>query len=208
MRSEHTPIGGSFWLQWVIVTGISWVVGAVFYHTLDLNLPGGFGEVIGETIWGLLLGISQWLVLRQRLDRASWWILVTAAGWLLSAGAGVVLKHELGQSVGEVIYSIVLGFIPGVLQALLLRLHMARARWWMRVGHVLFFGPLMGEEAAIFSMGLEQGGLGFGIIVAIIGGVVFGITSGLVLIWLLRQPAVVPTQGHVEVPVVATKVSH
>lgn len=206
MQKEYTPIGWQFWLQWMGATSVSWIAGAVLSHTLDLGMPGGLGGVVGETAWGLLLGIGQWLVLHRRLDRAGWWVLVTAAGWRLAASAGVVLKRALGQNVGEVLYAIVLGLIPGLLQGWLLRSQMGRARWWVRVSTVLFFGPLMGEAAALSSMGLRQGGVGFGAVAAITGGVVFGITSGLVLVWLLRQPTVAPTQGHLEAPVVSTKV--
>jgi hypothetical protein len=37
----------------------------------------------------LVRGLGQWLLLRQNVKRAGWWILATAIGWVIAAGAGV-----------------------------------------------------------------------------------------------------------------------
>jgi hypothetical protein len=44
-----------------------WLVGAAMYLT-----------------FGIVLGVLQWLVLRGRVDRASWWIAISIGGWMLA----------------------------------------------------------------------------------------------------------------------------
>lgn len=188
MRSERTLIGWQFWLQWLVATSVSWGVGTVLYTALNLGAPGGIGEVVGETLWGLLLGISQWLVLRWWLERAGWWVLASAGGWLLAVSVGVALQNLLGENVGGLIYTLGLGLVPGVLQWLLLRQQMARAGWWVLANTVLVFGTILAGVGVSSGVGLKEGGLGFGIVSGIVSGVVFAITSGFVLIWLLRRP--------------------
>lgn len=188
MRSERASIGWQFWLQWLGATGVSWAGGAILYYALNLAVPGGVGEVVGETIWGLLVGIGQWLVLRQWLDRAGWWILAIAGGNLLATSVGVVLQGVLGEDVGGLILTIGLGLVPGVLQWLFLRQQVARAGWWVLASTVLVFGALLAGVAAGSGVGLKEGGFGFGAVAGIVSGVVFAVMSGFVLIWLLRRP--------------------
>jgi hypothetical protein len=40
-------------------------------------------------VGGAVVGSGQWLLLRQNVRRAGWWILATAIGWVIAAGAGV-----------------------------------------------------------------------------------------------------------------------
>lgn len=198
MRSERASIGWQFWLQWLGATGVSWGGGAILYYALDLAVPGGVGEVVGETIWGLVVGIGQWVVLRQWLDRAGWWILASAGGNLLATSVGVVLQGVLGENVGGLILTIGLGLVPGVLQWLFLRQQVARAGWWVLASTALVFGALLAGVATSSGVGQPESGFGFGTVAGIVSGVVFAITSGLVLIWLLRRPVGVPARMRAE----------
>ena len=38
---------------------------------------------------GVVVGLGQWLRLRQKVKQAGWWVLATAIGWVIAAGAGV-----------------------------------------------------------------------------------------------------------------------
>jgi len=198
MRNEQASMGWQFWLQWLVATSVSWVGGTILYHTLGLALLGGVGEVAGNTILGLLIGTGQWLVLRRWLDRAGWWALAAAGGNLLAASVGVGSQAVLGENVGGLILTIGLGLVPGVLQWLVLRQQVARAGWWVLASTVLGFGAILAGVAAGFGVGLKEGELGFAIVAAITGGALYGITSGLVLIWLLRRPSVAPAGVRAE----------
>jgi hypothetical protein len=199
MNRKRTRVGWSFWLQWVVATGVGWAVGGVVLSACIGSLGDDLGNVAGNAALGLLAGIGQWLVLRQWLDKAGWWVLVSAGGWLLAVSVGEVLQGMLGENVGGLILTIGLGFVPGILQWLLLRRQGARAGWWVLASTILVFAALLAGAAAGSGAGLEESGLGYGIVAGIAGGIVFGSTSGLVLGWLLRQPGAAPARGQATV---------
>jgi len=198
MRSERASIGWQFWLQWLGATSVSWVVGAILYYTLNLVVLGGVGEVVGGTIWGLVVGIGQWLVLRRWLDRAGWWVLATAAGSLLAASVDVGLQGLLGEKAGGLILMIGLGPGVGVLQWLFLRQQVTRAGWWLLASTVLIGGAFLTGIVASLSLGLQESGLAFIAVAGVVSGVLLGITSGLTLAWLLRRPGAAPVRVRAE----------
>lgn len=69
-------------------------------YAFGLSWPGGvFWWGMALTIGGFLIGCLQWLVLRRRLRRSSWWILASTAGWAASTAgfalAAVTSGHAL-----------------------------------------------------------------------------------------------------------------
>jgi hypothetical protein len=75
------------WLVWVLVTGISWIVGLVVVSVLMrpaiADLPYGLGLVSSLLVGGAMLGIIQWMVLHPEADKIGPWMLATIAGWTL-----------------------------------------------------------------------------------------------------------------------------
>jgi len=78
--------------RWIIVSAGGWTAGALF--TFFLTLP--VNNFLGSLITGAATGIAQWLVLREDLHWAGWWIPVSIVAWttglallpgLLSTGA-------------------------------------------------------------------------------------------------------------------------
>ncbi len=74
---------------WLIFAGaVGFAVGYPFGQTIqgffiynwNLHLTGYWLCII---TFGFFLGVPQWLILRQQLKRASLWILLNVAGWLL-----------------------------------------------------------------------------------------------------------------------------
>src|SRR5215472_11215736 len=82
---KRTHVGWSFWLQWVVATSVCGAVGGVLISACIGALGDLGGNVVGNTASGLVAGIGQWLVLRQWLGRAGWWVPATAGGQLLAA---------------------------------------------------------------------------------------------------------------------------
>jgi hypothetical protein len=81
---------------------IGWAAGAVEQSAPNLILSAA-ALVMG----GAVVGLGQWLLLRQDVRRAGWWILATAIGWVIAAGAGVgvitgttlvLLLHDASRS--------------------------------------------------------------------------------------------------------------
>ena len=63
--------------RWGILSSLGWIVGAIFYLVL-FRADGGLllGPVLGGT-----LGIVQWLLLKQEVDWAGWWIVINILAW-------------------------------------------------------------------------------------------------------------------------------
>ncbi|HEY7347916.1 MAG TPA: hypothetical protein VH599_06310 [Ktedonobacterales bacterium] len=195
VNRKRTQVGWGFWLQWVVATSVCGAVGGVVISACIGALGDLGGNVVGNTASGLVAGIGQWLVLRQWLERAGWWIPATAGGYLLAASL-LVLQGPLGENLGGVIATIALGFVPGILQWLLLRRQVARAGWWVLASTVSILAAFTAGVAASSGVGLKESELVFGLVSGIASGVVFGIMSGLVLGWLLRHPVAAPARGQ------------
>lgn len=82
---------------WVAVTIGGWLLGAFLISIPIWLSPAkpGFSLDLAFLIMGLSIGVGQWLLLRQRLPRAGWWIGATVVGW------GGVALITLGNSMGQ-----------------------------------------------------------------------------------------------------------
>jgi hypothetical protein len=92
---------GAYW--WPLATSSGWAIagalagalpigGAVTGRGIDIG-PLGFAAVGVVTVLmiGLLSGLFQWLILRQRADRTGWWVWTTAGGIALAILAAAVI---------------------------------------------------------------------------------------------------------------------
>jgi len=86
---------------WVVATtlgmGLGFALVRVVTPTVSEVLGGGpvYGLVNGGLV-GTLVGTLQWLVLRQHVCRAGWWVLASALG----TGVSFALGQVVGQLVG------------------------------------------------------------------------------------------------------------
>lgn len=73
------------WLDWavtLIITGkMHWLARVEPSWPAASWLPGA----ITLTMFGAVLGIAQWLVLKSHVEHAGWWIAISAGGWALAA---------------------------------------------------------------------------------------------------------------------------
>ena len=73
---------------WILATLAGYPAGSLLQQVLPgIRVPGWGGLWGGLSMllsFGLALGVSQWLVLRGRVPRAGWWIVISIAGWLLA----------------------------------------------------------------------------------------------------------------------------
>lgn len=124
----------ALWLRWLAATTLGWLLGGVLLPKLAL------------VVAGFVIGVLQWVVLRQRLTQTGWWVLASAAGWAGGWAIAIVLvTPEFGFLTGTV-----LGAALGTTQWLFLRRHFHRAGWWIVVsalgwtaGLTLLSGPLL-----------------------------------------------------------------
>jgi hypothetical protein len=197
MDIERTQVGWRFWFVWVFANslalaavglmggyGYAMIFTILMYgrHNYDPVLgivhqhydPSLFvvAVVVGGVLVGASLGVAQWLLLRQRLSRAAWWILASAVGiavaaagwWLLESTAGVAVAALSGVSLG-------------VAQWLVLRRQLSRAAWWILASAVGFAVVFVAFDSSVASAATGA-----------VGVVAYGAITGGVLVLLLRQP--------------------
>ena len=191
-----------FWGKWVLATILGDVVASTLiystsFYSVLYNSLGFYGaQWISVPIYGVIVGIAQWFVLRQQISRAGWWILATFMGrvanfGLVNTGFGTLyalLSYSSASWITQPIY----GAILGIAQWFVLRQQVSRAGWWILATTI---GVLISNKI-LYSGGMELfrpiGGF-FGSILGppIVGGIdgmVIGAITGIALVWLLRNP--------------------
>lgn len=137
--------GLRFWLAWVLANSIGGALGGA-----AIEVAGA----LGAGVFGIALGIPQWLVLRRYLPRTGWWMGATALGAAIFWGmvpfityfafvlAFLVLSlfssPEVRTALDAVFYPVMAaiggaaaGLIVGLLQQwLVLERHLRHAGWW------------------------------------------------------------------------------
>ncbi len=151
----------ALWLQWILCTTLAWILGSL--------LPQAFALFAG----GVVIGVLQWTVLRQRIGHAGWWIVASAVGW----AAGWVLVIAMIPPEFGILTGTVLGAAMGILQWFILRRLVRQATWWIVVS-------VLGWTVALTGF---MGNL-------LIGGVV-GALTGTALELLLRYPGLMKSEG-------------
>jgi hypothetical protein len=107
-------IAGSGW--WVLASiAAAAVVGVVAFGVGAVHPPAGW--VAGVGLFGTVVGVLQWLVLRQLRARAGWWVFASTAGWL-AGGPGVgfvtwLVDGPLGSFLAWPTLGIVYGVVTG-----------------------------------------------------------------------------------------------
>ncbi len=153
----RTTIDWTLWAQWLLATTVGWIIG----------LASG-----GELGIGLIIGFTQWLVLRRYVSQAGWWILVTALGWGIGWSiivSGFIIPADLGLS-SSVFSGALLGLTVGLGQWFLLRRWVNFASMWLLLS-------LSGWAIAL------AGFLGSTLVGAVVGAV-----TGFAFDFLLRFP--------------------
>jgi hypothetical protein len=194
-QDETRPlaIAPHLWLWWILATTISGaIVGALE--------AAGFQLVATIFFTGLLIGAAQWLVLRQYITKAFWWIAVSTLGWTL----GLVLVSyyitldpliQFLSTLGawEVFWMnlvkqpIVLA-IFGAAQFPILRRFVRKAHWWILVSAL--GGVLEGASSSTVAYILQPRLLPAPFSTALTygsGWLCYGIVTGICLQWLLRH---------------------
>ena len=111
-----------FWLRrclprmgwWLAATALGLLVGLfgssllsrILYSFLDLQSV--WFAILVTGFVGASLGLAQWLMLRQRVHRAGWWIVANALGWgILGWGAATLSNQMVLPALGIIL-------VPGI----------------------------------------------------------------------------------------------
>lgn len=82
----------AFWLLWTLMNGLGWAAAALVPVFAWANHAAPEVWVIGCVVMALLIGMAQWLVLREQSPTVNYWILATLIGFFIAIpGAGLGL---------------------------------------------------------------------------------------------------------------------
>lgn len=124
-------IGYSQW--WILLTTIGWLAGwitAAFLTSVFTEMSYTRTQFLlrGPTWGGITVGTMQWLVLRQSVPRAAWWVLiVSVAGGLGGVAAAIIVVPGGWYSYREATFGVIHGGLSGVITGFGLGILLQRA---------------------------------------------------------------------------------
>lgn len=98
---------------WVLASAVGWIAGWALISSGSIVPPGGglVNTMMAGVVFGLAMGIAQWIVLRRWVKLASVWILLSVPGWTIG----------LFGILGTILVGVVVGAITGFAFDFLLR---------------------------------------------------------------------------------------
>jgi hypothetical protein len=134
---KRTNIGMGFWLAWVLASIMGFGMGAILgvsvaYGPFDSD---GFDATIGITfgiVMGATSGYLQWVVFREKVARAGWWVLASTIGFAIAGSTLGANRISENYVMAGIQFAAVFGVAGGLLQWLVLRrAGIARAGLWV-----------------------------------------------------------------------------
>jgi serine/threonine protein kinase len=191
--SAVQPAAAGQWhvpLQWTGVSAAAWIFANLILtsaYGAGWNLTMQVYTAIGRTptqailgvLFGAIIGLGQWLVLRRQFPESGWWVPATMA----SCGAIWAINWQIDTLQGAALG----GAVAGSVQWLVLQRKTHQSGWWLLISpgawtagkfaslwtlqHNLF--PTLSANANIISPGIQ--------------GLVYGLLTGITLPLLLRR---------------------
>jgi len=119
--------------QWIIITSVGFVAAAYIstpiilldmYYNLklpyDLGRPFQLDEVIFGTVFGAIMGLAQWFVLKRYFHQAMWWIVGSTVGWTLGRLIGELIPFNWNLAGTGMIYEVIVSLIPMMVMGIVL----------------------------------------------------------------------------------------
>jgi hypothetical protein len=183
----------AIWLRWVLACVVSWVLGAAVFGVVWSAVEGSTAETVGGVVAlvavGGVIATAQWLVVRRHMGGAAQWLWVSTAG----AVTGVVVSQWLDlldtpmgprMELDGILAGAGFGVVLGAAQRIALQRWVKGAHWWVSAslagGALSFF--VADTLATVVDMAVVRS-----LVDAAIGAV-YGATTGLMLVWLVRHP--------------------
>lgn len=191
MNPESNQSERGFLEQWILVTSISWPVGLfgsiIVANIVNIIYPEKTNLVVGLCV-GAVVGYSQWRVLRKQIAVSGYWVLACSIG-LGVPFIVIVILDEVGftfpdslsvQRLVRTMTGIIGGLLSGLLQMRLLKPYSTKAGWWI-VASSLGWG--------LCWLASSVGGPLVAMLGFLLGGVLLGALTGVVLSWALKLQA-------------------
>jgi len=188
MNTNHNNVGRGYWLAWFLASVMGYAVGmllgASVAHGIFNRDP--FDATMGLTlgiVMGAIGGFAQWVVLRQRIPGAGWWILASAMGFAAVFGLSGAVPSNNPATTGFIM-AVAFGLVGGIPQWLILRRTVPRAGWWVLADILGLLAGEIGFPVAI-AISATNDDLNF-LVVALVFAAGYGAITGAALVWLLR----------------------
>ncbi len=179
------------WLAWTLATAVGMLLGLTPQLLVVEYLPLWLVRILTPLIAGFLVGIFQWVVLRNYLEYSQDWILNVGAGWGLGFALGLVIIQTLNKSLlGAILGYILFGVIIALVQWPVLRREVPHVVTWVLASVV---GWALGAVLSQVILDLLVTGnvtsqvLSTSVISGFTG-LIAGAITGVALVWIVRQP--------------------
>ena len=167
------------WTRWCVAHTIAGGAGGFLSGALGaagLNTPGGVGN---WTVFGVTIGIAQWIVLKRYNNFGPFWAVASALGW------SVWSIFQAAQAPGYLGWSTV-GLTVGILQWVVLRRERNRAYFWVPANIIAWL--VAGTLGFAVGMGLLSAQVPF-VTAWIVGWSAVALFGSVILGWVLgRMP--------------------
>ena len=191
-KVERNEFG--LWLGWTLATAGGMLIGFLPALLLVNVLSLGLAQIIVPVLAGTLIGLAQWLALRNFLTTHSDWILATGTSWAVGYVLGLFLiQHMPATFLGGILGYLLFGAIVALVQWPLLRREIPHLLVWMLASAIGWAAGFWTGQAALslfFNGGLIPPVVGTAII-TVTSGLIAGAITGVALVWIVRKPDVV-----------------
>lgn len=186
--------GTGMWLGWALATmagmALGYLPSALFVDQLDL----GLARIIVPLLAGILIGLAQWLVLRNYIRDCGDWVWNMIGSWVAGYTLGMFVVGFLGSGwFGAILAFIIFGLIVALFQWPVLRREIPNLWMWI-LANVVGWG--IGAVLSQLIIGLFAIGdanlslLATTLISSIVTGLVAGLITGAALVRIVREPDV------------------
>ena len=97
-------------IRWALASLASATVAALMLWFSNLIQPNA-GVILAVTLHGSVAGLMQWLVLRQQVGRAGWWVLFSTIGWLTAIALADFVGPPGWAAFGAVTGTLLIGLL-------------------------------------------------------------------------------------------------
>ena len=184
------------WLGWTLATAVGMLLGFLLAIPVVNLLDLSWARVIVPLLAGFLIGLAQWVVLRDYLVDATDWILAGGTSWAVGYALGLFLINSLaGTVLGGLIGYILFGVIVAIVQWPMLRREIPNVWPWILANVIGWTAGFYLSQVALelFFNDPAIAPVASTSVISAISGLVAGAVTGLALVWIVRQPERVTT---------------
>jgi len=156
---DKKPTSSSrFFLEWLALNPIGFTLGSLSGATsmgfVPMVIPGLLGLILGDLIFGGMIGFTQYFVFRRTgfLPVSGWWVIAKAIGFTMGARSGSLLTFRITEdwSLAGVVFGVIMGMSIGLATAVVLFKQFSPPRLLLWIG-ICVLAWVAGESIAFAS---------------------------------------------------------